>query len=429
MDIVELINKKKFGKRLTKDELSFFVSEICSKNISEAQIGSMLMAMFLKGLDFDETYNLTIEMARSGKILNLDDIGLCFDKHSTGGVSDTTTLVVVPILASLGVKVAKMSGRSLGWTGGTADKMEVFKGYKTEISADEFKKLIKQNSASIITQTMDFAFADRILYELRSKTGTVDSMPLIASSIMSKKIACGAKVIVLDVKYGNGAFMKTLKDAKKLAKTMVEIGKKAGLKVCAIISNMRQPLTKYIGNNLEVYSALQVLNGEQNKLYDISVAICEKALMLIDKNISKNDARVKILNAIKSGEAKTKLIDIVSSQGGATECIINNDLLLPKNNTIEIFSSSSGYVYEVDTAKLGYLVHDMQKVCGKIIRQDDVGIILSKSLGDKVKKGELLLTAYYNELDDLKNIELQLNSIYKIGRKPIAKKLIECVIN
>ena len=428
MDIIELINKKKFGKKLTQEELDFFVRQVCSKNISENQISSMLMAMFIKGLDFEETYNLTMSMARSGQVLNLDDIGLCFDKHSTGGVSDTTTLVVVPVLASLGVKVAKMSGRSLGWTGGTADKMEVFKGYKTEISTDEFKKLIKQNNASIITQTSDFALADRILYELRSEIGAVDSMPLIASSIMSKKIACGAKLIVLDVKYGNGAFMKTLKDAKKLASTMVEIGKRAGIKTFAIISNMSQPLTKYVGNNLEVFSALQVLNGEQNKLYELSLNICKMALMFVDKTLTANEAERRIIETIKSGKAKEKLIKIISAQGGSVEVIQNNQLLLPKNNKLEICSQTSGYICNIDTSKIGYIAHNMQKVNGKIIRQDDVGIILNKEFGDKVNKGEVLLTAFYNKCDDIDGLKNELENIFKIGKKSKKLKLIECKI-
>ena len=428
MDIIDIINKKKFGKILSKEEIDWFVQQVCSKSISESQIASMLMAMFTRGLNFDETYNLTMAMARSGEMLNLDDIGICFDKHSTGGVSDTTTLVVVPVLASLGVKVAKMSGRSLGWTGGTADKMEVFKGYKTEISIDEFKKLILQNNASIVSPTEDLALADKILYKLRSETATVDSLPLIASSIMSKKIACGAKLVILDVKYGSGAFMKTLKDAKKLARTMVDIGKKAGLKVCAVISNMNQPLTKYVGNNFEVYSALQVLNGEENNLSKLSAAICVKALLLLNRGMSINEAKEKVNYAIKSGDAKKKLKDIISAQGGSIDVIDNSKLLFPKNNKFEIYSNKCGYVNKIDTSLLGYIAHDLQNVNGKIVRQDDVGIVINKEVGQKVDLKESLMTVYYNKLDDIEMIKQRLSSVFEIGLKPHKTKLIDSIL-
>lgn len=429
MDIIELINKKKIGKKLSNDEWKFFVQGVCSKKIKDYQASAMLMAIFVNGLDFDETFNFTMAMAQSGKMLNLDDVGICFDKHSTGGVSDTTTIVIVPILASLGIKVAKMSGRSLGWTGGTADKMEVFKGYNTQISTDKFKKLIKENNASIITQSDDSAVADKILYKLRSQTGTVDSMPLIASSIMSKKIACGAKIVLLDVKYGNGAFMKTIKDAKKLAKLMVEIGKKANIKVCAVISNMNQPLTEFIGNNFEVYSALKVLDGEDNNLSKLSKFICQKAIRLFDKNITDEHAFQMIDNAIEQKKAKQKLKEIVKSQGGDTKIIENKDLLIPKNNKFEIYSKNSGYVYDIDTSKLGYIVNILQMVDGEFVRQDDVGIILNKRLGDCVKSKESLLTVYYNKLNNIDEIKEKLNDIFKIGSKKVkSKKLVECVI-
>lgn len=428
MSIIELINKKKCGYSLSKAEWEFFVNGICSKQIKDYQTSAMLMAIFVKGLTFDETFNLTIAMAKSGTMLNLDDVGECFDKHSTGGVSDTTTLVIVPILASLGVKVAKMSGRSLGWTGGTADKMEVFKGYNTEISTDKFKELIKKNNASIITQSDDFAVADKIIYKLRSETGTVDSVPLIASSIMSKKIACGAKIVLLDVKYGNGAFMKSFKDAKKLARLMVQIGKKSGIKVSAVISNMNQPLTKYIGNNFEVYSALKVLDGDENNLSKLSCYICQKALMLANKNITKQQTEELIYDAIKSGKAKQKLTEIIADQGGETKVIQNPELLLSNINKFEIFSKKSGYVCDIDTSKLGYVAHDLQKINNLIVRQDEVGIILNKQIGDRVKLKEPLLTVYYNKLDNIDDIKEKLNSVFKISVKPTKSKLIQGII-
>ncbi len=428
MDIIELINKKKNGEKLSQQELQFFVDGVCDGKIKDYQTSSFLMAIFLKGIDFDETYNLTMSMAKSGDVLNLDDLGECLDKHSTGGVSDTTTLVIVPILASLGVKVAKMSGQSLGWTGGTADKMAVFKGYDTQISTKQFKQLIKKNNASIISQSKDFAFADKILYKLRSETGTVENMGLISSSIMSKKIACGAKIILLDVKYGNGAFMKTKQDAVKLAQVMVKIGKRAGQKVCAVISNMNQPLTKYVGDNLEVYSAINVLNGEQNSLATLSKFLCQKALMLAGKCKTENQAQELIKNEINSQRALQKLKQIISAQGGSTECIDNPNILLPKNNCLEIIAQRDGFVTNIDCSLLGYIEKDLQKVDGEFVRQDDCGIVLNKELGDYVKSGEVLLCAYYNKLDNKEEIVYKLNKVYQLGTKIIEQKLIEQVI-
>ena len=428
MDIIELIDKKKSGKKLTQKEWEFFVSGVCNGQIKDYQTSSMLMAMFLKDLDFEETYNLTMAMANSGKVLNLDDIGECLDKHSTGGVSDTTTLVVVPILASIGVKVAKMSGRSLGHTGGTADKMEVFQGYNTEISTDKFKELIAKNNASIISQSDDFAVADKILYKLRSETGTVDNISLIASSIMSKKIACGAKLLVLDVKHGSGAFMKTEKDAKQLAKIMKDIGARCGIKVCAVISNMNQPLTPYIGNNFEVYSALKVLDGLDNNLSNLSKVLCEQALLLCGKCQTKMQAEMLINDAIKSGKAKQKLLEIVSAQNGSVEYINNPEKLIRDNKFIEINSEYDGYLQKFDTAQLGNIAHSLQKIDGKIIRQDDVGIILNKNVGDYIKNGEKIMTVYYNQLDDKDELIEEIKKSFCVGKKPKTAKLVDSIL-
>ena len=424
MDIIELINKKKSRKKLTKKEWEFFVYAVCNGQIKDYQTSSMLMAIFLNGLDFDETYNLTIAMANSGEVLKLDDVGECLDKHSTGGVSDTTTLVVVPVLASLGVKVAKMSGRSLGWTGGTADKIEVFTGYKTEISTVEFKKLITKNNASIISPSQDLAIADKILYKLRSETGTVDNTNLIASSIMSKKIACGSKYLILDVKYGSGAFMKNKKDAKNLARIMIKIGVKSGIRVCAVLSNMNQPLSNYIGNNFEVYSALQVLNGEDNNLSKLSKFLCVQSLMLCGKCKTEVEAHKLVDTAIKNG----KLIEIVSAQNGSIEFINNPQKLLKENNKIEILSEKEGFLACYDTSLLGNIAHNLQKVNGQILRQDDVGIILNKNIGDHVDIGEKIMTLYFNQIDDRDEVLEQIKRTYSIGKKSQKIKLVDCVL-
>ncbi|MBO7508298.1 MAG: thymidine phosphorylase, partial [Clostridia bacterium] len=358
----------------------------------------------------------------------LDDIGICLDKHSTGGVSDTTTLVVVPTLASLGVKVAKMSGRSLGWTGGTADKLEVFRGYKTEISTEDFKKNIKENGASIISQNDGFALADKIIYKLRSDSATVDNLGLIASSIMSKKIACGAKILILDVKFGSGAFMKTLEDAKKLATVMVELGKRFDIKVSAIISSMDQPLTPFVGNNLEVYSAIQTLNGEKNDLLELSSFICAKALMFEEKCKTLDEGVLIAKSEIASGRAKQKLKQIVHAQGGSVEPINNPEILLPKNNSIDVVSEKSGFVVDIDTTKIGYTAHDLQKYDGVLERQDDVGVILNKKIGDEVKVGEKLLTIYYNKLNNIQDIVKKFQSAFSFGNIIKTVNLIEDVV-
>lgn len=428
MDILQIIDKKKNGNALTKQEIQFFVDGVCSGAIKDYQTTSLLMAICTKGMDFDETFNLTMSMANSGKTLDLSNVGDCIDKHSTGGVSDTTTLVVVPVLASLGVKVAKMSGRSLGFTGGTADKMEVFKGYNTEISTEEFVNLIKQNNASIISQSADFALADKIIYKLRSDSGTVENLSLIASSIMSKKIACGAKVIVLDCKYGSGAFMKTKKDSIKLAKLMVEIGKQAGIKVCAVISSMEQPLSNYVGNNFEVYSGLQVLNGQKNDLYKLSCHLCSLALVKSGKSQNQTGAQKLVEQVISNGLAIEKLKQIVKSQGGSTEVIDNPKMLLKTTNQIDIIADKTGYISAINTAGIGTISHDLQKVNGEVVRQDNTGIILSVKLGSYVQKGDKLATMYYNNLYNLQELNTELQNCFTIGKKPKKSKLIDCVI-
>ena len=428
MDIIEIINKKRYSGKLSEDEIQFFVDGVCSGKIKDYQTTSLLMAICINNLDFDEIYYLTKAMANSGEVLNLDDVGVCLDKHSTGGVSDTTTLIVVPTLASLGVKVAKMSGRSLGWTGGTADKLEVFAGYQTEISTDEFKNNIKQNGASIISQSEDFALADKIIYKLRSDSATVDNLGLIASSIMSKKIACGAKILILDVKYGSGAFMKTLDDAKQLATVMVELGKKFGIKTSAIISCMDQPLTAFVGNNLEVYSAIKTLCGEENDLLELSAFICAKALLFEGKCKTLDEGIMLAKTEIASGSAKQKLKKIVSAQGGSVEAIDNPEILLPQNNSFDVICDQDGFVTDMDTTKIGYTAHDLQKQNGVLKRQDDVGAILNKKIGDPVKKGEKLLTFFYNNIDNVEEIAKKFKSAFVIGNFVKSVNLIEEIV-
>ena len=428
MDIIEIINKKKSGKSLSKQEIDFFVQGVCNGQIKDYQTTSFLMAVCLKGMTSQETTDLTLAMAKSGEVLDLSDVGDCVDKHSTGGVSDTTTLVLVPVLASLGVKVAKMSGRSLGFTGGTADKMEVFEGYNTEIDAETFKKLIKQNGASIVSQSANFAYADKILYKLRSDSATVESKSLIASSIMSKKIACGAKILVLDCKFGSGAFMKTKKDALSLAKLMVQIGKNAGIKTIAVISNMNQPLTNFVGNNFEVFSALQVLKGQKNNLQKVATAIAVEVLLLDGKAKNQTEATKMVENCLQNGSALEKLRQIVTAQGGSDRYIDAPQNLLKTNNHIDVLSEKKGVVSKIETDKIGYISHNLQKKDGILSRQDNVGIILDKMLGDNVKVGDKLATIYYNDCDNIDLLGQELKNCFAIGKKFLPQALIEGVV-
>ena len=428
MNILDIIEKKKNGQKLSKTEIDFFVDGVCKGYIKDYQTTSLRMAICLNDIDFDETYHLTMAMVNSGEIVDLTDVGECVDKHSTGGVSDTTTLCIVPILASLGVKVAKMSGRSLGFTGGTADKLEVFKGYKTEIPIAKFKKLIQDNGASMVSPTQNLALADKIIYKLRSESGTVENIGLIASSIMSKKIACGAKILLIDCKYGNGAFMKTVEDAKKLAKTMVEIGKRAGIKVCAVITNMNQPLSNYIGNNLEVYSSIEVLDGVDNDLSKLSTFLASKILVICGKAKNIVQAKNMVNDAIKSKLALNKLKQLVLAQDGSIDCIDNPIILLEHKNSFEIKAQKNGYLSMINTELLGDLSHKLQFVGNEYKRQDDVGFILNKRIGDAIKTDESLLTCHYNQIDNLDEFIKLLNSCFEITDKRIDAKLVEGII-
>ena len=418
MNILEIIEKKKSGYELSSEEINFWIDGVCSGLVKDFQSTSLMMAICLNGMTEKETAALTIAMAKSGQIVDLSDVGDCVDKHSTGGVSDTTTLVVVPVLASLGVKVAKMSGRSLGFTGGTADKMEVFAGYQTELDTETFKRLIKQNGASIVSPSQDIAIADKILYKLRSESGTVENKSLIASSIMSKKIACGAKMLVLDCKFGSGAFMKTFDEAKQLAEIMVKIGKSVGIKTVAILSDMNQPLTKYVGNNFEVYSALQVLKGEKNNLREICVEICTQALLLDKKCDNAQNARQLVENSIDVCDALKKLRQIIKAQGGNDKIIENPQILLKTNKQLDIRVTQNGYISQIDCSEVGNLSHLLQQKNEAITRQDDVGIIFEKMIGDSIKIGDKLATIYYNDCDNLSDIAERLKNAIKIGEKP-----------
>ena len=416
MNIIDLINKKNNKGILTKREIEFFVKGFSCDEISKEDATKFLTAIYNNGLNLTETTNLTLSMARSGDIIDLTDVGDCVDKHSTGGVSDTTTLVIVPLLASLGVKVAKMSGRSLGWTGGTADKVEVFDGYNNDLSVEEFKNNINKIGACLISQSDKLAVADKKIYKLRDETGLVDNISLIASSIMSKKIACGAKILLLDVKYGNGAFMQKFQDAKKLAKTMVKIGNKAGIKTSAVISNMNEPLSNYIGNNLEVYSAIEVLNGKDNNLSKLSKIIVATIL----KNIGKVETIEEGINLasenLKNKKALKKFEQIIKYQGGNIYKLTNSEILLHSEKCVEIKATKTGYISKILCKKLGDCVH---KVC--YLEEDKnaknmVGLKLLKSKNDYILKGETIAVLNYYKAKDLKKIIKEIKAAFVISK-------------
>lgn len=429
MELKNIVEKKINKQILTTEEIEFFVNGFSKDEITKAQATEFIKAVYENGLTEKETVDLTRAMAFSGKLIDLSDVGECVDKHSTGGVSDTTTLIIVPVLASLGVKVAKMSGRSLGWTGGTADKVEVFDGYDNYISEEEFKHNLKTINECLISQSEEIAIADKKIYKLRDETGYVDNIALIASSIMSKKIACGAKVLCLDVKYGNGAFMKDFESAYELAKLMCKIGKSFNIKTSAVISNMNEPLSEYIGNNLEVYSALTVLNGKENNLSTLSksiVATILKSLGMVD-NL---DQGIKLAtDSIKSKSALEKFKQLILSQHGSIFKVDNMEILTKCKKQLPIYSNDEGYISKINAKEIGNAVH---KICSFYIEKEDknqCGLILNKQKNDYVKKGDLLATIHYAGEADLSEVVETISKCFVIeNEKGIDFELIKEIL-
>ncbi|MGD9901028.1 MAG: thymidine phosphorylase [Spirochaetales bacterium] len=431
MNIYDIIVKKKNKHSLTKEEIDFFIDGIISGAVKDFEASALLMAIAINGMDIDETYNLTMAMANSGAIVNLKDVkGITVDKHSTGGVSDTTTLIIAPIVACLGLKMAKMSGRGLGFTGGTADKLEVFKGYNLNLNQKEFINIVNSVGASIITQTKNLAPADKILYSLRDLTGSIESIPLIASSIMSKKLASNASVIVLDVKFGDGAFMKNVSTATLLAKTMVEIGKKAGKKISAILTSMDEPLGSGIGSNLEVKNAINVLSGKNNNLAKVSKTLAEKLLVLAGVYDAKS-AKKAVNEVINNGSALLKLQEIIRAHGGDDQIITRQELMPKANAMLVVKAAKSGYVNKIKTEQLGFIVNSLGG--GRTSANDKidhtVGLKLFVKINSKVKAGEKICEIYAKSLEDAKNVEARvLDSLIIKSSKASESKLIQTVI-
>ena len=400
MRMYDIIAKKRDNKELSGEEISYFVKGFTSGEIPDYQAAALLMAIYVNGMTDRETALLTMEMANSGDTADMSAVkGVTVDKHSTGGVGDKTTLIIVPIVAALGGKVAKMSGRGLGHTGGTVDKLESIPGFQTELSPEEFFDNVNKIGAAMISQSGNLAPADKKIYALRDVTATVSSIPLIASSIMSKKIASGSDCIVLDVKYGSGAFMKNIEDARELARQMVDVGRACGRKVSAVLSNMDTPLGFAVGNSLEVIEAVKVLKGEQkDDLYDICIELAANMLTLsIDKPI--DECRELAKGAIEDGSAFEKLKEIVKAQGGETAVLDDTELFEKAKYSFEITAEESGYISRLDSEKIG--ISSVILGAGREHKGDKIdhsaGILLKKKTGDFVNKGDILAVMYAND--------------------------------
>lgn len=399
MRIYDIIKKKRDKCELTDEEIKFFVSGAADSSIPDYQLSAMLMAIYFNGMSKAETAALTLAMARSGDMVDLSALGATADKHSTGGVGDKTTLIVAPIVAACGIKVAKMSGRGLGHTGGTVDKFESIPGYKTDLSRDEFFETVKKCGMSIIGQSGNLTPADKKLYALRDVTATVESIPLIASSVMSKKLAAGAETIVLDVKVGSGSFMKTEEQARTLARAMIDIGNAAGRKTAAVLSNMDMPLGKNIGNSLEVKEAIEVLKGGGAE--DLRLLCIELAATMLSLS-GKGDlsaCRSLASTALESGRAFSVFRTCVAMQGGDISVIDNPEKLPKAKHSLNIYSPNSGYIAKTDVEAIGTAACLLG--AGRKAKEDSIdyaaGIIINAKVGDKVCKGDLLATLFAND--------------------------------
>ena len=431
MRMIDIIDKKRDGKSLTREEIEFFVNGYTRGEVPDYQASSLAMAIFFQDMNDEERAALTMSMVNSGERIDLSDInGIKVDKHSTGGVGDTTTLVLAPLVAAVGVPVAKMSGRGLGHTGGTIDKLESVKGFNVEISEKDFIKLVNDNQVAVIGQSGNLTPADKKLHALRDVTGTVNSIPLIASSIMSKKIAAGADAIVLDVKTGSGAFMKTLDDAEALAHAMVRIGNNVGRNTMAIISDMSQPLGNAVGNALELKEAIATLKGNGPKdLTELVLTLGSQMVVLAEQAESLDEARQMLVDAIKTGKALNKFKTFLSNQGGDDSIVDSPEKLPSAKYQVEFKANKDGFITEIIANEIG--VASMMLGAGRQTKEDvidlGVGIVLNKKVGEHVEKGENILTIHTNtkKIDDILN---KLDNSITIESKGEAPTLIHKII-
>ena len=433
MRMVDLIAKKRDGQSLSKEEIEWIVTGYTNGEIPDYQMSALTMAIFYQDMTDQEITDLTLAMANSGDVVNLENIeGIKVDKHSTGGVGDTTTLVLAPLVASVGVPVAKMSGRGLGYTGGTLDKLEAIPGFQIELSEDKFVELVNESKVAVIGQSGNLAPADKKLYALRDVTATVDSIPLIASSIMSKKIAAGADAIVLDVTTGDGAFMKNIEDAKRLASTMVQIGKLANRQTMAVISDMSQPLGEAIGNSLEVVEAIETLQGKGPKdLEEMCYVLGSQMVVLAKKADTLEPAREMLEEALHSGKAFAKFKEMVANQGGDVSVIDHPEKLLTAKYEIELPAKQSGVITKLVANELG--IAAMMLGAGRKTKEDTidfaVGLKLRKKVGEAIQEGESVLTIYANQpAEEIQDVVALLYQNIEIGPSGQEPPLIHGII-
>jgi pyrimidine-nucleoside phosphorylase len=422
MRMVDLIEKKRDGLELSSEEINYIIKGYTDGSIPDYQMSALTMAIYFKGMTENERATLTMAMVESGDQIDLSKIeGIKVDKHSTGGVGDTTTLVLGPLVAAVGVPVAKMSGRGLGHTGGTIDKLEAVEGFHVEIDNDEFIQLVNKNKVAVIGQSGNLTPADKKLYALRDVTATVDSIPLIASSIMSKKIAAGADAIVLDVKTGAGAFMKTLEDSRRLAKAMVQIGNNVGRNTMAVISDMSQPLGFAIGNALEVQEAIDTLRGEgPEDLTELCLTLGSHMVFLAKKAATLKEARALLEKAISDGSALDSFKVFLSSQGGDASVVDDKARLPQAKYKIELEAKEEGYVSEIVADEIGTAA--MLLGAGRATKESEidlaVGLVLRKKIGDKVEKGESLLTIHSN-FEDVQEVKETLYENIRLSKEAV----------
>lgn len=417
MNIKEIIAKKRDRNKLNKEEINYFIENYTNGNITDYQAAALVMAIYINGMDEEETTNLTIAMANSGEILDLSSLGkIVVDKHSTGGVGDKVTLILAPIIASLGVPVAKMSGRGLGITGGTRDKLESIPGYKTEIEIKDFIKNVKKIGISLIGQTGNLAPADKKIYALRDSINCTESIPLIASSIMSKKLASGADKIVIDVTYGSGAFMKTKEDAEKLAETISKIGNGAGKETVCILTGMEEPLGYAIGNTLEIIEVVNCLKGNMPEdVKEVVLKLGSNMLKLAGISNNIEECEKLILQNVQNGKTYEKFIELVGNQGGDIEYIKDTNKFEKAKYIMPVTADKDFKISEINAGKIGKLCVELG--AGRIKKEDSIdysaGIVLNKKVGEKVKKNDILAYVHSNNEEKCKNTVDEMKKIIK----------------
>lgn len=433
MKITELIEKKKKSQELTKEEINFIISSFMDGTIEDYQMSAFLMATYFTGMTLEETTYLTDAMIKSGQVLNFSNISEnIIDKHSTGGVGDKITLLFLPLLSALGEKIAKLSGRGLGHTGGTIDKLDSIPGFNTNLTLEEFQKLIKNNGVAIASQTQSLTPADGKIYALRDVTSTIDIIPMIAASIVSKKVASGANHIILDVKCGDGAFMKTVDDAEKLSKIMVQVAKNLNRRLIAVVTDMETPLGRAIGNSIEIIEVIEFLKGNfAPDLKEVTYELISLILEDIGKFSSKKEIYKTLDEIILSGKALEKFKKIIEAQGGNTE-VINNYKLLPQAQyKIEVKTNKSGYISETNAMKIALACKELG--AGRTKKTDkidySVGIYLNKKVGEYADCGETIATIHSNDKEKALQLTEQIKDAFKFSNEPIQQKsLIKKVI-